>query len=652
MGWFDGLMSGFQGRHYALEAQQLREAELRNEREAKIFSQLLSSPDDEVKALAATGLLTSAQSPKRKGGFRGWLGEVETNPYLDQIKALIGTSKETVVPGITSTQYQGYHLPGAPNAASAAALPSSSPTEAGSAAMATPQPTPQPTNPAEPWVSPILGQQPPRPSVTDAPADYVGSWRRSLQLAPQPSFEDAITARPLSFEAVPEPSPAAEAPVSAVDARVGAPPELPVGLSGTEEAPVVTMAHPDVEVTAPVPEPIGTTGAALTPPEVAAAPPIPSAAHTTRTSTSPERIERTPRQIFQTPEGQMRLNTLAREEAEYAAEYNYYKRIGFSDPEIKAMLQEKARRAAGRGAAIRYQRVKGSLADGTPAFGTYDPSTGQFLDPNNNNQPFAPGTFQPSDDDSFGVLFNRAKSEFPWGNNPRLTPEQTRLVNDRVAEMLESEAYGRGTGTSRAAVERGLDKNQQATLVNQYTTEWLKLTDEARGIDGAVAKMEAGMDAIDRGDLGPGAEDIIVTFQKVLDKNSVVREAEAERSGRFTGLLTRVQGAVDNLRKGGAPNIPAGNLQQYIDLAKDIQKAHHDLAIEHRTRLGWNARYFQIPEGLIFGSSVLGLPGGAAPLTEPAPAGGRGSAGGGGRTNAPVTLDTPMDIDPATGQFR
>lgn len=621
MGWFDGLMSGFQHRHYALEAQQLRDAELRNEREARIFDRLLSSPDDEIKSLAAAGLISSAQNPKRKGGFRGWLGEMETNPLVGQIQALIGTKKATTIPGIPSTQMSGGMLPATPASAHAAALPAGSPTEAGSAAMQRPEPW---VNPG-PWTGGYgrtdpYGEVPPeslrRPADTDP---VLAQLPAAVGTPPQPpAVVDAFMG---PREAVPEAPASAEAAATGttgdvVPPDVGTPPEEPV-ISGAVENPTVTWEHPEVGVTAAAPEPVATLPGVA--PELATRPPVPESVFTTRTTTGPPRIEYTPRQVFQTPEGQMRLNTLAREEAEYQAEYNYYKRIGFSDAEIKSMLQEKARRTAGggRGAAIRYQRVKGSLADGTPAFGTYDPSTGQFLDPNHNNQPFAPGAFQPADDDSFGVLFNRARDEFPWGRNARLTAEQTRLVNDRVAEMLEQEAYGRGTGTGRAAVERGLDKNQEATWANKFSDDWLKVTDEARGIDGAVAKMEAGMDAVQRGDLGPGAEDVIVTFQKVLDKNSVVREAEAERPGRFTSLLKRIQGYRDNLIKGGAPNIPAESLQQYLDLAYDIQKAYHELAIEHRTRIGMNARYFQIPEALVFGSSSLGLPADAPPLTEP-----------------------------------
>lgn len=110
--WFGGLLGGFSDRRTEVERQNIREAELSNDREGRIYETLLSSPDPEIQAMAATGLLESAQPRKKKGGIRGWLGEVSANPTFGKLKSLIGTpvqtnAGETELPSPAHTDYSG-----------------------------------------------------------------------------------------------------------------------------------------------------------------------------------------------------------------------------------------------------------------------------------------------------------------------------------------------------------------------------------------------------------------------------------------------------------------------------------------------------------------------------------------------------------------
>src|SRR5688572_5433019 len=104
MGWFEGMLTGFQGRHYDIEQENVRQAELQHARESKVFEALLNSPDEEVKALAATGLFTAATGAKKKSGLRGWLGEMESNPMLGRIQELMRQGKTTRTTNLSSTQ--------------------------------------------------------------------------------------------------------------------------------------------------------------------------------------------------------------------------------------------------------------------------------------------------------------------------------------------------------------------------------------------------------------------------------------------------------------------------------------------------------------------------------------------------------------------
>lgn len=105
MGVFEGLLGGFTGRKREIETENLRQSELASQREQQIFSALLSSGDPELQTMALTGLLESAKPSRRKSGLKGWMGEMESSPFLPRIQQLIQTpvtTKETI-PGVPET---------------------------------------------------------------------------------------------------------------------------------------------------------------------------------------------------------------------------------------------------------------------------------------------------------------------------------------------------------------------------------------------------------------------------------------------------------------------------------------------------------------------------------------------------------------------
>jgi len=135
MGAFEGLLSGFAGRKAEVEAYNLDEAHRAQQREGKILDALINSPDPEIKSMAVAGLLHSAQPQKRKGGLRGWIGEMQESPYLEQIRGLVQTPRTVMEPTATGTtlpsvQTSGY-LSTPPGQESSMAQPSTSPTEVG-----------------------------------------------------------------------------------------------------------------------------------------------------------------------------------------------------------------------------------------------------------------------------------------------------------------------------------------------------------------------------------------------------------------------------------------------------------------------------------------------------------------------------------------
>jgi hypothetical protein len=137
MAYLTGLLGGFSARKSEVEAQNLEESRLAQAREARIYETLINSPDKETRDLAIAGLLESAQPRRRKGGLRGWLGEVEQSPYLSQIQALSpDVEAEEPTYGLPSRQTSGY-IGTIPAQESSLAQAPTSPTEVGA-----PPPTP------------------------------------------------------------------------------------------------------------------------------------------------------------------------------------------------------------------------------------------------------------------------------------------------------------------------------------------------------------------------------------------------------------------------------------------------------------------------------------------------------------------------------
>lgn len=134
MGWLEGMLGGFSGRKYDVEAQNIREAELTADRESRVFQALLGSSDPEVQAMATAGMLESAGPRKKKGGIRGWLGEMQTSPTFASLQELIKTPVQTSpgeAPTLPSRQIQQV-VPGqAPTLEGSMGTPAHSLTEPG-----------------------------------------------------------------------------------------------------------------------------------------------------------------------------------------------------------------------------------------------------------------------------------------------------------------------------------------------------------------------------------------------------------------------------------------------------------------------------------------------------------------------------------------
>lgn len=122
MGYWGGLIQGISEGSNQTRAENMRREEMDAAREAKVFEVLANSDDPEMQSLAITGML-HASNPKGKKSssfFRRFLGEVNENPVMGQLRQAMG-------PGSAALPSQAAVEPGAPPMPPAMASPTGQP---------------------------------------------------------------------------------------------------------------------------------------------------------------------------------------------------------------------------------------------------------------------------------------------------------------------------------------------------------------------------------------------------------------------------------------------------------------------------------------------------------------------------------------------
>ena len=499
MGYLSGLLGGFTARKREVEQDQIRSQELALTREAKVYEALINSPDPEIQAHALTGLLTSAQAPQRKGGLRGWLGEMQANPTYEQIKGLMGTPVESQEPtyGLPSRAFTGY-IPQRPAAERPLAQPETAATEPGAPPLTSITP------------SPAVGQPP-------AAAAQIGQWEQRA---------------------------------------------------------------------APV------TG--------------------TRTVTRPRQILRTP--------GQANFEeTIASGRAKTAAELERATAIGFSPEEYKALEQMKYRRYAGMSG---YQSIPGELPDGTPAFGTFDRLSGKYLDPDT-NQPlegFRPRTTTGST--SLGSDRESISRELFGKRASQLTATEMAQVNNRLLSFGGEKAGAVESGRGSAAGNIPLSTSQRFQATTDLSKQWTTERAAGREMERQFQLMQAGLTRVDADPIG-GSQAVLVTFQKILDPSSVVRESEYARSPQGLAIMDWIQGQLDRYGKGGA-GVPKPILAEMVKTAQQFMEGVKGSSDAVRQRITDTATSYEIDPRLVLGADYRPSAAVGAPPPGARPAGGAG----------------------------
>jgi hypothetical protein len=200
MGVFDGLLGGFLGRKADVEERNYKEGVAASQREGQIFSALMGSDDPELRSLALTGLLDTANPRRKAKGLAGWIGETQASPYLQQIRTLMATPVTEPNPAVgdlpSGAPKTGATLPSRQTAAGVA-MPSvqpsiTEPPDLTGAAGSVPT-----TSPVAPGGSPSTTTPPPTPrTYTQAPSQpYTVTHPRQAFMGPMERFQAEAVAK-------------------------------------------------------------------------------------------------------------------------------------------------------------------------------------------------------------------------------------------------------------------------------------------------------------------------------------------------------------------------------------------------------------------------------------------------------------------------
>ena len=177
----------------------------------------------------------------------------------------------------------------------------------------------------------------------------------------------------------------------------------------------------------------------------------------------------------------------------------------------------------------------------------------------------------PSPDQLASPLANEEMPPYQFeGNAPEpkstklLTPEeyaqQVQLDRDKAKNSLDFRPPSQTGQTS---------PSQRFNMERTLRREWNTLSQNWRTMKNQVATMEAGLTAAGRGDMAQGAQAILVTFQKILDPTSVVRESEYARSAEGMSAMNQIKGFVDRMSRGGV-GVTLPELQKFYTLGKEM----------------------------------------------------------------------------------
>lgn len=164
---------------------------------------------------------------------------------------------------------------------------------------------------------------------------------------------------------------------------------------------------------------------------------------------------------------------------------------------------------------------------------------------------------------------------------------------------IEEEAAARARGTASVKPPAWqLSESQRFNMQERLAKAWDSATKPQRELDRQVQMMDAGLDEYA---VSPNAasQAVLVTFQKILDPTSVVRESEYARSSAGLSALGRIRGAMERIQRGGA-GMTESDLKAVAQVAREFSQGYRQYTAGTRRRLEATAKKYDIDPELVF----------------------------------------------------
>ena len=137
-------------------------------------------------------------------------------------------------------------------------------------------------------------------------------------------------------------------------------------------------------------------------------------------------------------------------------------------------------------------------------------------------------------------------------------------------------------------------------MVRQLSDDWSKTVKPMQVLLAQSDRMDIGLQMAQRGDMLAGSQAILISFNKLLDPDSVVRESEYSRSATGQSALETMRGFVDKLSKGGA-GVTLAELESYRRFGQQVvQKALQSTVAPERARISRLVEFAGVDPQLIF----------------------------------------------------
>lgn len=206
---------------------------------------------------------------------------------------------------------------------------------------------------------------------------------------------------------------------------------------------------------------------------------------------------------------------------------------------------------------------------------------------------------------NFGAQVNAKAKELFDKRPSELTSNEMAQVEKAVTEQAATTAGATTTARGNANAGVPLSSPQRFAALRDLQGDWRKVDAPVKEVKRQFDIMQTGLKRFKEGDRNGGSQAVLVTFQKILDPNSVVRESEYDRSPEGVGLKDRMLGWVERLKSGGA-GVPAAQLEEMVETAKQFVAGLDEYNTLERERITGAAKEAGLDPNRVFGVAESG----------------------------------------------